>query len=511
MQQLQKDTQTTIILSNKNILEIVNIFTSDKSVYKRGTKQEDTKPNQLTKNEQIKLIQTIINNVYNIFQEGKEKFLLSIGGGEVKYIEKNIKNFVSILRVEYPNLLTIDDFENINITFLYEHLKSRKHYDFREYRSPFFTKSEFIIDEKHNALISHIQIEYKHDLNGITEMIYNEIVQSIDNHWKNQINSILDFMVASKYATDKKNLWLLILADSNFGKSKLFEWMRDWDGSAFINFDDIINSGINNKKPEDYYNKICLVVDEVMQFHRQLFKIEDRLEIRPMRAHTVYIPINARILLSADGGMFNEEYMDKQIINRVSVIDLRGSNSADLGELDITKKYGKNNIKRVMSHFLHTEINKKIAFYTSLEKNGRADNAEQIINSFTAKRKMKKMDFFSMIDVTMQEIMIDFKSAIGSKMWEEVQEFIIQYFYYKKQKGIIIKSPNSVLDKILVKYNKNLEYELKFKKINQIADKIEGWKMGAFKHDDKTIKGLFIPFEPQMKQIEIEYQEVKED
>lgn len=493
----QKTTQLEI-LNNKNILEIVNIFTDDYSVFKRGTKQEDKKPNILSTNEQLALIEAIIGNTFNISKEGKDFFLLHIGNGDVKYVEKNIKNFISILRVEFPNLLTHDDFENIKISELFEHLKSRKSYEFREYRSPFFKLSEFVIDEKHNSIISHIKIDFKHDLDKITQEIYQEITGAIHNHWLGVIPEILNYLVASKYAVDKKNLWLLIMADSNFGKSKIFEWMREWDGSAFINFEDIINTGINNKKPEDYYNKICLVIDEVMGFDRKLFKIENTLEIRPMRAHTVYIPINARILLSADGGKFNDEYMDKQIINRVSLIDFRGRNNNDLGDLEVTKKYGKNNIKRVMSHHLHTEIVKLIDFYESLDKNSRADEAERIINNFSTKHKMQKMDFFQMVELSIHEILKDFKGSLGSKFYEDIEDFIVEDFTYRKVKGVIMKSPASILERVLVRYNKTLQYELQFKKVPQMAEKINGWHYGSFEVEGKIIKGLFIPYKTEI-------------
>ena len=71
-----------------------------------------------------------------------------------------------------------------------------------------------------------------------------------------------------------------------------------------------------------------------------------------MRNHSVKIPINSRILLSADGGTFNNEYMDKQIINRVAVIDLRGQKTSDLGDLEISKEYGHYLIATVMRFFI---------------------------------------------------------------------------------------------------------------------------------------------------------------
>ncbi|MEA2017046.1 MAG: hypothetical protein U9N59_01250 [Campylobacterota bacterium] len=494
--------QTSIcVLSNQNLLSITEEFTSIHSVIKRGTKQEDKKKNELTTKAQIILIEQMIENIYNIEDRGKEKFILHLGNGEVKYIERNIKNFVSIVKIHFKELYTRDGFENINLPLFFEHLKSRSAYEYREYRSPFFEKTEFIVDEKQRSLSLHIKIDYTHDLEGISKERYDDVVESIGEHWLGNIPHILDYMVAGMYAIDKKSLWFLILADSNFGKSKLFKWMSAWDGTAFIDFKDIINDGINNKKPEDYYNKVSLVIDEAMSFHRKLFEIEETLEIRPMRAHTVYVPINSRILLSADGGQFNDDFLDKQITNRVSCLDLRGKTNKDLGDLKVAQDYGHNTVKRVMSHWLHYQIVERISTYMSKSKNDRADFAEHILRNIFKKFKMDKKDFFKMVKDTTEEMLEDIETSLGKKMAFELDDFIISRFVNKEGvTGCIVKTPQTTLEKMLVKYDKTLEYELKFKKINQLVEKIDGWKMGSFWYNGKTIRGLFVP----RKQLELD-------
>ncbi|MEA2018785.1 MAG: hypothetical protein U9N59_10095, partial [Campylobacterota bacterium] len=178
--QKQTKQQTSIcVLSNQNLLSITEEFTSVHSVIKRGTKQEDRKKNELTTKEQIVLIEQLIENIYNIEDRGKEKFILHLGDGKVKYIERNIKNFVSIVKIHFKELYTRDGFENINLPLFFEHLKSRSAYEYREYRSPFFEKTEFIVDEKQRSLSLHIKIDYTHDLEGISKEKYDDVVESI--------------------------------------------------------------------------------------------------------------------------------------------------------------------------------------------------------------------------------------------------------------------------------------------------------------------------------------------
>lgn len=95
----------------------------------------------------------------------------------------------------------------------------------------------------------------------------------------------------------------------------------------------------------------------------------------------------------------------------------------------------------------------------------------------------------------MNDIIKDLKGSLGTKFYDEIEDFIIEDFSYKKQKGVIIKSPASILERVLVKYNKTLQYELQFKKVPQMVEKIVGWHYGSFEVEPKKgVKGLFIPY-----------------
>jgi len=263
-------------------------------------------------------------------------------------------------------------------------------------------------------------------------------------------------------------------------------------GAGFVNFEDIVSSGISDKSPDEFDGKMCLVIDEVKSFSRKLFEIEDTLTVRPMRSHSIKIPINSRILLSADGGVFNNDYMDSQIINRVAVVDLRSEESVDLGNLPIVQKYGKYSIGLVMSHWLYTELKSRLEVYHKLDHIGRANLADEVINRIFKKYKQKKADLFDTIEKSLGEILQNPRRALDDRTYSMLMDAIV-IANNSKLNGWIVRRPKDVIEKILINYDKSMKEVLVDKTIKQMTIKINGFREGRFKIDGDLIRGLYIP------------------
>lgn len=469
-------------------------FTQKKAIFKRSTKQQDEKPNFLDFQEQEELINNIFMNCYNVKIDGQKEILLNIGNGFVQHLERNYKNFSTNIKMKYRNITDKDGFESINLPKIFEVLKTLDCYEFCESRSIFNKSNKLIIDEESKTLINEKILDYDFEVEKINEDVYNEIIEDVKKHWLGHIDTIINHIVAGKYVSDKKNIWLLILANSNFGKSKLLKWIEPFGGTAFVKFEDLIGGGISDKSPSEFEGKLCLAIDEVMSFHRKLFEIEDNLMIRPMRNHAVRVKIGSRILLSADGGTFNNDYSDKQIQNRVAVIDLRQKSKENLEDIKSLEKFGKYTINRVMTHYLYNCIIQKIAFYESHTLSKRANIADNVITSIFDKYKQNKKDFFEKVEESLYYILEDFQKAL-----DEYHYQLLKNAFVKTKKGYIIKRASEVLFKVLINFDKDLEYELKFKTISQIADRIDGFKLGSHRNDDgKTIRGLLIPIQKKI-------------
>ena len=304
-------------------------------------------------------------------------------------------------------------------------------------------------------------------------------------------------------------LWLLIMADSNFGKSKLFKWMEGFGGSSFVKYADIMGNGISDKDPKEFFGKLCLVVDEVLSFARKLYEVEEFLSIRPMRNHTVKIPVGSKILLSADGGTFNATYQDDQTKNRVSVIDLRGTNTKELGKLEVTRKFGEYTIAKTMEHWLSVQLLGKIEEYEKLSLSEKSNKAENLIKYITTKYKIKSKNFFERIEEVIYEILDSDESL--DNFHQSILSGALIRVDNRDKKGYLIRRPTTVIPQIVAHYDKTLKYELDFKDISQIVNKIETFSQpkNGITVDGTKHKGVFIADKP--KEIELVYETIDKD
>jgi len=470
----------------------------------KGKKNEVKEENPLSHENQIILIDKILKNVYNVVIDGRKEFLLSIGDGNIRHLDRLLVNFRVNLNFVFREL-TIKQFETINLPKLFEFIKSGSRYSYRESFSFFHKQNRIVLKNQDNEIINEKKIDYKFQGAKIEKPIYDEIVLSINEHWKGLIPLLLDYIIAGQYATDKKSFWLLIMADSNFGKSKLFKWMEGFGGSSFVNYKDIIGNGISDKDPKEFFGKLCLVIDEVLSFMRKLYECEDSLLIRPMRNHSVKIPIGAKILLSADGGTFNATYQDDQTKNRVSVIDLRGTSSEKLGSLEVTKKFGEYSISKVMEHWLSVQLLGRISEYEKLSLSEKSNKAEKLIKYITAKYKIKSKNFFERIEEVLYEILDSDESL--DNFHQSILSGALIRVDNRDKKGYLIRRPTTVIPQIVAHYDKTLKYELDFKDISQIVNKIETFSQpkNGITIDGTKHKGVFIADKPKKIELVQEY------
>ena len=469
------------------------------------------KMNPLSKENQVVLINKILDSVFNVVIDGKKELLLSIGNGQILHIDRQIKN----LRVNFEltfRELNINGFETIDLNKLFEVLKSRIRYAYRESFSLFHKTNRLVVNREENEIINEIKIDYYFAGANIDKNIYNDVVTGINEHWRGLIPLILDHIVAGKYVVDKKNLWLLIMANSNFGKSKLFKWMEKFGGSSFVDFKDLGNNGINDKDPKEYLGKQCLVIDEVLKFNRPMFKIEEHLMVRPMRNHAIKIPIGSRIMLSADGGVFNATFLDDQIKNRVAKIDLREFKTEDLGNLKISTKYGEYTIEKSMEFYLYTQIQNRIDEYEVLSVAEQANKAEKVIKGIFTKYKFQTINFFEKVEEIIYEI-LDNKEILDEIHQELLSNATIRVDN-RNHSGFLIQRPTNVIPKILISFDNTLEHELRYKEVSQIADKIKtmfiplkGMTIGG-----KKYRGLFVEDKKvNIQDIPIVYETIKKE
>ena len=493
----------------KNTTASLSDFCQKNAVMNRNLAKEKVKENPLTFEQQKTIIKLIFENCYSVSVDGKRELLLSIGNGRVLHLDRDFKMFKTNLCLVYRKILD-DGYETINLPKIFEVLKSSPRYSYRESFSIFFNESRLVVNREENELINEIKIDYNFDGIEIDKNIYDEVVEAINNHWRGLIPLILDHIIAGQYVTDKKSLWLLILANSNFGKSKLFKWMSKFGGSSFVDFKDLGSDGINDKDPKEFLGKMCLVIDEVLKFNRPMFKIEEYLMVRPMRNHAIKVPIGSRIMLSADGGVFNATFLDDQIKNRVAKIDLRNVKTEDLGKLEVAQKHGEYTIEKVMEHYLFIELTKRINEYETLSKVERANKAEKTIKTIFQKFSFQTLNFFDKVEESLYEI-LENPELLDDYHQDMLQKALLQVCN-RSFDGWLIQRPTNVIPAILSNYDNTLKYEFQYKEISQIAEKINTFSIANPTINGKKYRGLYVARKkPQVKEVPIVYENIDKD
>ena len=493
--------KTPKLLQNVHSTNIQYIrFVKAMAVYKAGTKDEDRIPNPLTFSEQVELIDDIFTNCKLVKTEDGGRIAIYYGGDVVLFAERAIQNFTTLIlerfkKITYTSKTDKQTYMCINLNKVFEVLKSTQIYSFVRSVSVFHDKNHMVIDNSSNVpkMTIYTKLNYKSNLGKITNEQYNDVVEGMNKHWQGYIPIILDHMVAGKFTNDKKNLWLAIFANTNFGKSKLFEFMEKQQYLKILEFQDLATTGITNVSPEDVEGKLALVVDEVLSFNRNLFKISDYITMRPMGRHSVNVGVNSRYLLSADGGVFNNAHMEAQIVSRVAILDLRKSNYTRMQDLEITKKHGKAIIEIVMIDYLYNEIQKRFNEYAKLDDIDKINKADNVITKIFEEHKINKPDLFDTINDSLQAIMNDMHNSLDDRTTDELLKAVAVL-----PDGWLLRRPNTVLNKILINYDESLSYELSFKSVEQIANALDGYSIRTMKIAGKTTRGFFIPKHPEI-------------
>jgi len=440
---------------------------------------------------QLEMIYKIYNSFYYVNHEG-EKHLKYISSVNSLRIDRDFKHFSYAVKRLFSDLMLEDTYETIKLKELFEEIKLKPLMMYSEIESYFLSHSYINVVDNKVTLYKAKKISDVVNTSTISKEDKEEIIKRYKDHWRGYLPKILSWLTAYRYAVDKKSARLVILAESNFGKSKLFEWLEEFGEATFLNMEDFKKGGINDKSPDLYENKTALVLDEALSFPRKLYDISDYMYIRPMREKARKVPINAIVLLSRDGGSFNASHVDKQTANRITLIDFRGLDTKDL--LEVMTGYTKAVVKNVLVEYLYEEIKRRIESYEALSSNlERAEKAEEIISKvFKTKDSINKdmkntKDFFDAVKEALEDIIENPRETLSSQAYNEVwRDSVVE-----TENGIIIKRPATTIKKLVVDYDETLTNEMKYKDINQILSFL-GIENKAHFYNGRTIRGVML-------------------
>ncbi len=215
------------------------------------------------------------------------------------------------------------------------------------------------------------------------------IVEDYRQHFP-MIDAALEYIVAARFALDRKKAYLWLWASSDWGKGFLLGIMRDLGLVVEMSVKEIeatFEGKAVGRRPEDFKRAMILAVDEFKVVKSELKQLQSEIQLAPKYQLTSRVEIFTKLFLSAEsvGSLVGERGVEDQFANRMSM--LTGS-----GTLNNRAVYAKDQGRyyRAIKKFVADEMNRLIAEYRALGKEGAERRADAYLNAFIAEHGLGK-------------------------------------------------------------------------------------------------------------------------
>jgi hypothetical protein len=487
-----------------NTKDKYTIYSIEHVYIKDGKRSYSRVKNPIDKIQSVKNIKQIINSLRPI---DDDRFLFIQNDEVVRiYSSRDIKNksdFKETLKECFPKMNLFyyknDEYkELINIEGIRKHLVGKKNYTFLQTTD--LIKDKLTIDEDKKMIINYKLFELDNNIDDfISDEDKNSVINVFNDHWENKLYDITKWIIMSGFITNIKHKNLAILAKSNTGKSFYFKDILNKIGlTSNIKIEDYIKNGttVNNFTLDEVINKYGNVFDETQYFKRELFDISNELTIRPLYSQNIKVKVGSKIFLSADGGHFRNDYLDAQIINRVTILDFK-----DVDELNNNKKWkeiikeiGETNAYHILLehyHKVYRDYIIKLNNMTNRERDEEEKRLNNILNNFT--QRSKKIDSNKRVI----EVIDEFLSSPTSLDDKVKNEVFSKIYLNKKDKKMVILNAKKVLSFIFDSYDSELARDKKYMQLDRIIDIVPRFlnKRGYLKINEISKRGLIVNLE----------------
>src|SRR5699024_8585414 len=225
-------------------------------------------------------------------------------GDLVKAVEKDVPNTV---RERFGRLYDHDAAEIVDevitdakgkttvqgvvIRTILNHVKYHNQRDQLRWSTDMFAQHDYMTMENQRAGINLKHRPYRE------EGFEDEIVQDFIEHFP-QFVEVVEWVVDARFSSDRKNCFLWIKADSDFGKGLFTSSLGDLGAAANLSekeTDKAMSGEPFGKQPKDFVGANAIIFNEVLGITRSIKTAESSIEISPKNQLTSQVPIYAKI------------------------------------------------------------------------------------------------------------------------------------------------------------------------------------------------------------------------
>lgn len=353
------------------------------------------------------------------------------------------------------------------------------------------------IDMRVDMFAEHPRIEKKDELARIvfthkpyiTESVEDqEVVNDYKEHFP-QLDEVLDFIVASRFARDRKKSYLWFKCSSDWGKGFLIGLLNSLDISVELSIKEI--ESMFEGKPVgrsmvDFKKSIVIVIDEFKTVKSELKQLQSEISLSPKNQLSFKVEIFAKLFFSAENvnSLVGEHGVEDQFINRFNFLNLSG----ELTQRKLFIKIGSgayfDGVQPYITRYLNQAIDEKI-------KSGKKKaefEAENYLRNFMNKYGLEQS--YSRLSKGLKDIAGDIAKTID-RQCNVSGEFDI----VRTENGLFLKKPAKYIENYI---DENFSYSDKStitKKRDEIMGLISTDGKGCYSHrieKYKPVKAILI-------------------
>jgi hypothetical protein len=234
-----------------------------------------------------------------------------------------------------------------------------------------------------------VSIRFKH-LPFETRLTVFEIDPVIINDYKEhftRLDLFIDFIMQSRFASDRKYAYLWIKADSDWGKGFLMSAISDknYNKGAITKLsvkevEKMFEGGPVSKSLPNFKRSIVLHLDEFKTVKSELKQLENEIPVSPKNQLQFEAELFAKVFTSAEGvpALVGDSGIEDQFANRFSYFEEKGM----LPERPVFIERGKEAyMKNVQSYICH-QLNSRIAQMKAMGPSASADHGNRWLERF---------------------------------------------------------------------------------------------------------------------------------
>ena len=278
-----------------------------------------------------------------------------------------------------------------------------------------------------------------------------------------QLDEVVSMIVASRFASSRKNAYLWIKAPSNWGKDLFMCVLGELCVEMSVKeVESAIEGKPVGKTPEDFFRAFVMCVNEFKSVKSELKQLEDSIPLSPKNQLESRVPLYTKLFLSAESvdSLVGEHGVEAQFANRFSLLEMTGT-FADLN----VKSEDQYSFRENVASYVRQFVNKQVLEYRSLGVEGAASRGDAYLNLFHGKYKISTNT--KTLDDNIEEIADEIKGHIIDRYSAESARTPGQIHVT----GLVAKIKQVIADRDL--YTQSESGMLGFKAV-QIRDVIQG-------------------------------------